>query len=402
MNTSIEQRLRQRLDAIQVAGRWREPRILEGAQTPEQVIEGRRVVAFCSNDYLGLAADSRVVAAARSGLHRYGMGTGAAHLVNGHTRAHAELETDLAEFTGRERALLFSTGYMANLGVLQALAARHDTVLEDRLNHASLLDAARLGGSRTRRYRHADAEHAATLLKSCEPARTTLIATDGVFSMDGDLAPLPALAAAARRHGAWLMVDDAHGLGVLGQSGGGSCQHFGLSPDEVPVLMGTLGKAFGTAGAFVAGSRTLIESLVQFSRTYIYTTAMPAALAVATRTSLAIARQESWRREHLQALIHRLRRGLSELGLPASGPVSPIQPVILGASVAATAMAEALLERGLLVPAIRPPTVPDGTARLRITLSAGHTETQVDRLLETIDALMRQIPGHVSRLSDTL
>lgn len=387
---SIEQRLRERLGAARAAGRWRAPRTLEGPQSPEQVIDGRRVVAFCSNDYLGLAADPRVAAAARTALERYGMGAGAAHLVNGHTRAHAGLEEDLAEFTGRERALLFSTGYMANLGVLQALLGRHDTVLEDRLNHASLLDASRLAGCRTRRYRHGDAEHAAALLEATPVQHSRLIVTDGVFSMDGDPAPLPALAALAQRHGAWLMADDAHGLGVLGDHGGGSCEHFRLSPAEVPVLMGTLGKALGTAGAFVAGSRTLIKALTQFSRTYVYTTAMPAAVAAATRESLALARRESWRRDHLRGLMRRLRQGLAQLGVAAPEGISPIQPVILGPSGLATAMADALLERGLLVPAIRPPTVPEGSARLRITLSAAHTETQVDRLLDAIDRLLPQ------------
>lgn len=393
MKPQIEQRLQERLNAVRAAGRWRTLRTLESAQSPGQVIDGQRMLAFCSNDYLGLAADPRVAAAARAALDRYGTGAGAAHLVNGHTRAHAELEADLAEFTGRERALLFSTGYMANLGVLQALLARHDTVLEDRLNHASLLDASRLAGCRTRRYRHGDAEHAAALLEPDGSRHSRLIVTDGVFSMDGDLAPLPALAEAARHAGAWLMVDDAHGLGVLGARGAGSCEHFGLSPADVPILMGTLGKAFGTAGAFVAGSHALIEALIQFSRTYIYTTAMPAAIAAATRESLAIARRENWRRDRLRALGARLSHGLAQLGLasPGAGGISAIQPVILGTSGAATAMADALRGEGLLVPAIRPPTVPEGTARLRITLSASHTETQVDRLLDAIDRLLPQI-----------
>lgn len=391
MRVSIEQRLHERLGAARAAGRWRAPRTLEGPQSPEQVINGRRVVAFCSNDYLGLAADPRVVAAAHAALEDYGVGAGAAHLVNGHTRVHAELEDDLAGFTGRERALLFSTGYMANLGVLQTLPGRHDTVLEDRLNHASLIDASRLAGCRIRRYRHGDAEHAAAMLEgTAAPEHSRLIVTDGVFSMDGDSAPLPALAALAQRHGAWLMVDDAHGLGVLGEGGGGSCEHFRLSPAEVPVLMGTLGKAFGTAGAFVAGSRTLIEALTQFARTYIYTTAMPAAVAAATRESLAIAQRESWRREQLRSLAGRLRQGLKQLGLADPGVATPIQPVILGTSALATTMADALLEQGLLVPAIRPPTVPEGGARLRITLSAAHTETQVDQLLDAIDRLLPQ------------
>jgi 8-amino-7-oxononanoate synthase len=391
LSAFIEQRLRERLNAVRAAGRWRAPRTLEGPQTPEQVVDGRRMLAFCSNDYLGLAADPRVATAARVALDRYGVGAGAAHLVNGHTRAHAELEADLADFTGRERALLFSTGYMANLGVLQTLLGRRDAAIEDRLNHASLLDASRLTGCRICRYRHGDAGQAEALLEAANPQHSRLIVTDGVFSMDGDLAPLPALAAAARRHDAWLMVDDAHGLGVLGDKGGGSCEYFGLPPREVPILMGTLGKAFGTAGAFVAGSHALIEALIQFSRTYIYTTAMPAALAAATRESLAIARRETWRREHLRSLIARLRRGLTQLGVADAGSFTPIQPVIVGTSAKATAMADALREDGLLVPAIRPPTVPEGAARLRITLSAAHTEEQVDRLLEAMSRLLPQI-----------
>jgi 8-amino-7-oxononanoate synthase len=280
---------------------------------------------------------------------------------------------------------------MANIGVLQTLLGRRDAVIEDRLNHASLLDASRLTGCRICRYRHGDAGQAEALLEAANPQHSRLIVTDGVFSMDGDLAPLPALAAAARRHDAWLMVDDAHGLGVLGDKGGGSCEYFGLPPREVPILMGTLGKAFGTAGAFVAGSHALIEALIQFSRTYIYTTAMPAALAAATRESLAIARRETWRREHLRSLIARLRRGLTQLGVADAGSFTPIQPVIVGTSAKATAMADALREDGLLVPAIRPPTVPEGAARLRITLSAAHTEEQVDRLLEAMSRLLPQI-----------
>jgi 8-amino-7-oxononanoate synthase len=391
MSGYLDARLAQRLAEARNTGRWRRLRILDGRQAPEQVVDGRRVLAFCSNDYLGLASDPRVVAAARQALDHYGLGAGAAHLVNGHTRAHAELEEELAGFTGRARALLFSTGYMANLGVLQALLGRHDTVLEDRLNHASLLDASRLAGCRVRRYRHADGDDAAARLAGSEPGHARLIVTDGVFSMDGDVAPLPALAHAAKAHDAWLMVDDAHGLGVLGDRGGGSCEHFGLSTADVPILMGTLGKAFGTAGAFVAGSDDLIETLVQFARTYIYTTAMPAALAAATRVALEIARRESWRREHLRRLIRRLQQGLEQIGLARPASHTPIQPVILGASRVASEAAAALLERGLLVPAIRPPTVPEGTARLRITLSASHSETQVDRLLDGLDRVLPQI-----------
>ncbi|AGA32107.1 8-amino-7-oxononanoate synthase [Thioalkalivibrio nitratireducens DSM 14787] len=392
MNGWIEARLRERLDHVRARGLWRRHRTLNGPQTPEQVVDGRPVLAFCSNDYLGLAADPRVAAAASDGLGRYGLGAGAAHLVNGHTRAHAALEEALAAFTGRPRALLFSTGYMANLGVLQTLVGRHDTVFEDRLNHASLIDAARLAGCRTRRYRHADPVHLARRLREQRTETARLVITDGVFSMDGDLAPLPELAHTARRYGAWLMVDDAHGLGVLGRHGGGSCGHFGLGMDDVPVLMGTLGKAFGTAGAFVAGSETLVEGLTQFARTYVYTTAMPATLAAAALAAVGIATRETWRREHLAALIARLGAGLERIGLSRPPGASPIQPIVLGDTGRAIAAAARLLEHGLLVPAIRPPTVPEGTARLRITLSARHTEAQVDRLVETLDRVLARMP----------
>ena len=389
MSETLEARLDRHLASVRDTDRWRQLRVLEGAQLPEQTTDGRAVIAFCSNDYLGLAGDPRVVRAAREALDRYGMGAGAAHLVNGHTRAHAELEEALADFTGRPRALLFSTGYMANLGVMQALLGRHDTVIEDRLNHASLLDATRLAGCRVRRYRHSDPEHATSLFTEPSPGQASLLVTDGVFSMDGDIAPVPELVRVAQEKEAWLMVDDAHGLGVLGARGGGTCEHYRLSAQDVPILMGTLGKAFGTAGAFVAGSQSLIEGLMHFARTYIYTTAMPAALAAAARTALAIARDENWRREHLRDLITRLQEGLDQLGLPRPESPTPIQPLVIGSSRATSTVASALLEAGFLVPAIRPPTVPEGEARLRITLSARHSETQVDRLIE---ALGRVIP----------
>ncbi len=391
MTADREARLEQRLADVRASGRWRTLRPLEGPQVPEQIVDGRSVLAFCSNDYLGLAADPRVVAAARDALPRYGVGAGAAHLVNGHSRAHAALEERLAAFTGRARALLFSTGYMANLGVLQTLLGRHDTVFGDRLNHASLIDAARLAGCRSVRYRHQDPEDLAARLAATPPGPGRLIVTDGVFSMDGGIAPLPALVSLAQQHDAWLMVDDAHGLGVLGAQGTGSCGHFGLAADAVPILMGTLGKAFGTAGAFVAGSETLIEALIQFARSYIYTTAMPAALAAASRVAVDIAADEGWRRTHLAHLIGRLGDGLEAIGLPRPHGTTPIQPVLLGSSERATTAAAALLEQGLLVPAIRPPTVPEGTARLRITLCALHTDAHIDRLLETLDRVLGRL-----------
>ncbi|MBK1645417.1 8-amino-7-oxononanoate synthase [Thiocapsa imhoffii] len=362
----------------------RRRRVLETPQQPCVRLDGRALLSFCSNDYLGLANHPEVVAALRDGATRWGVGSGAAHLVTGHSAAHAALEEELAGFTGRDRALLFSTGYMANLGVIATLCGRDDTIWQDRLNHASLLDAAVLARGRLRRYPHADA---GALARQLADQTATLIATDGVFSMDGDLAPLPELAALAERAGAWLLVDDAHGLGVLGEEGRGTLAHYGLDAERVPLLMGTLGKAFGTCGAFVAGSETLIETLIQRARSYIYTTAMPPALAEATRVSLAIARREGWRRTHLQILIKRLRSGANQLGLPLSDSPTAIQPLIAGSSEQALRWAAELETRGILVTAIRPPTVPAGKARLRICLSAAHTEAMVDRLLEALSEL---------------
>ncbi|WP_024329314.1 8-amino-7-oxononanoate synthase [Thioalkalivibrio sp. ALR17-21] len=393
MSDSLQRFLHKRLETVREAGLWRRLRTLDGPQKPEQIIDGQRVVAFCSNDYLGLAADPAVSAAAREALDAYATGAGAAHLINGHTRAHAELEQALARFTGRERALVFSTGYMANLALVQTLVGRHDTVFEDRWNHASLIDAVRLSGARSQRYRHADPEHLRQRLERAPANGHRLIVTDGVFSMDGDIAPLPQLAALAREFDAWLMVDDAHGFTVLGETGGGSCQHFGLDAGDVPILMGTLGKGFGTAGAFVAGSEALIETLIQTARPYIYTTAMPAALAAATLASVRIAEAAGDRREHLRALIRRLGAGLDALGLPHPPPDTPIQPVILGDAAHATAIAERLQQAGFLVPAIRPPTVPEGQARLRITLSAAHSEDQVDALLNALERALHASPG---------
>ncbi|MDX1268232.1 MAG: 8-amino-7-oxononanoate synthase [Oceanisphaera sp.] len=367
-------------------GLYRSRRIHEGPQAPVMIIDGRPVLSFCSNDYLGLANHPEVVKAFQSAANNYGVGAGAAHLVNGHSRVHHELEDALAEYTGRERALLFSTGYMANLGVASALLGRGDTVIEDRLNHASLIDAGLLSGARLQRYIHADVSSLASKL-TVDSDRECLVMTDGVFSMDGDIAPLPELAAVASKHEAWFMVDDAHGIGVLGERGRGSLEHFGLSQTDVPILMGTLGKALGTAGAFVAGSEDLVEYLIQSARTYIYTTAMPAAVAAATLASLRLVESEGWRREKLQTLITRFRKGVEQLGLELMPSSTPIQPLVVGDAGHAVAMSEALLERDILVTAIRPPTVPQGTARLRFTFSAEHGEEQVDQLLGALSQL---------------
>lgn len=368
-----------RLAQRQADDLYRRRPLLESPQGPEVVIDGQPMLAFCSNDYLGLANHPEVIAAMRAGAERWGVGGGASHLVNGHCGPHHELELALAEFTGRPRALLFSTGYMANLGTVTALVGKGDSVLEDRLNHASLLDAGLLSGARFSRYLHNDATSLASRLEKAEG--NTLVVTDGVFSMDGDLADLPALCSKAREKGAWVMVDDAHGFGPLGATGGGIVEHFGLGMEDVPVLVGTLGKAFGTAGAFVAGSEELIETLIQFARPYIYTTSQPPAVACATLKSLELLRAESWRRDHLNGLIARFRAGAEAIGLSLMDSPTPIQPILVGGSAQAMALSAELRQRGILVGAIRPPTVPAGTARLRVTLSASHTEAQVDRLL---------------------
>lgn len=371
-----------RLAERRAADLYRQRPLLESPQGPEVVVDGQRLLAFCSNDYLGLANHPEVIAAWQAGAERWGVGGGASHLVVGHSTPHHQVEEALAELTGRPRALLFSTGYMANLGAITALVGQGDTVLQDRLNHASLLDGGLLSGARFNRYLHNDPASLASRLDKA--VGNTLVVTDGVFSMDGDLANLPALANVARARGAWLMVDDAHGLGTLGAQGGGIVEHFGLGVDDVPVLIGTLGKACGTAGAFVAGSEALIEALVQFARPYIYTTSQPPALACATLKSLELLRRETWRREHLAALIRQFREGAQQLGLQLMDSPTPIQPIVIGDSAQALRLSRLLRERGLLVTAIRPPTVPAGSARLRVTLSAAHSEAQVQLLLNAL------------------
>jgi 8-amino-7-oxononanoate synthase len=360
------------------------------------IVDGRRLVNFCGNDYLGLARHPKLVAAMRD-ASELGAGSGASHLVTGHGIEHARLEAELAGFTGRERALLFSTGYMANLAVVATLAERGESVLLDRLSHASLIDAGLLSGARFRRYPHADADAAASVLEA--DARVSLLATDGVFSMDGDVAPLPELARSCAAHGAWLVVDDAHGLGVLGATGRGTLEHFGLGPAEVPVLVGTLGKAFGTFGAFVAGSSDLIDILLQRGRSYIYTTALPQAVAAATRVSVVLTQRETWRRERVLALTARFRAAALSSDVPLAASNTPIQPVVLGSAQAALAASHALENAGFWVTAIRPPTVPQGSARLRITLSAAHTESQVDALAESLGAICRQVRRHEDELT---
>ena len=371
-----------RLAERRAADLYRQRPLLGSPQGPQVVVDGQQLLAFCSNDYLGLANHPQVIAAWQAGAERWGVGGGASHLVVGHTTAHHQVEEALAELTGRPRALLFSTGYMANLGAITALVGKGDTVLQDRLNHASLLDGGMLSGARFSRYLHNDPASLATRLEKA--AGNTLVVTDGVFSMDGDVADLPGLARAARARDAWLMVDDAHGLGTLGAGGGGVVEHLGLGVEDVPVLIGTLGKACGTAGAFVAGSDALIDTLVQFARPYIYTTSQPPALACATLKSLELLRTETWRREQLNALIGQFREGARQIGLQLMDSPTPIQPILIGDSARALRLSAMLRERGLLVTAIRPPTVPAGSARLRVTLSAAHTPAQVQLLLNAL------------------
>ncbi len=368
---------------------YRQRLVVSSPQGAEVAVDGQRLLSFCSNDYLGLANHPAVVAAFKAGADRYGVGAGASHLVSGHTQVHHALEEELADFVGAPRALLFSTGYMANQGVIAALMDRHGTVFEDKLNHASLIDAARLSAATVKRYPHADAARLDVLLAGAEGPK--LIATDGVFSMDGDLAPLPVLLAAAQRHAAWLLLDEAHALGVLGEGGRGSFEHFGLRASATTILMGTLGKAFGTFGAFVAGEAALIESLIQEARTYVYTTALPPAVAEATRASLALVRTESWRRARLLEWITLFRRATGELGFTLLPSTTPIQGIVLGEPERALAASRFLREQGILIPAIRPPTVPAHTARLRVTLSAAHERDHLDRLIDALARLAQML-----------
>ena len=379
--------LRQRLGEIERDGLYRRRRILDSPQGAIIEMDGRKLVNLCSNDYLGLANHPDVVAAFCRAARDFGVGSGSSHLVCGHGRAHHQLEDELAAFAGRDRALLFSTGYMANLGVISALGGRGDTIFEDRLNHASLLDAARLSGARLKRFRHRNLAELETALEESESGGT-LIASDGVFSMEGDLAPVKELASLARRQGCWLMIDDAHGVGVLGERGAGLLEQQGISQAEVPILMGTLGKALGTFGAFVAGSEELIEFLIQQARTYVFTTALPPAVAAATRVSLALAVKEGWRRDRLARLVRHFRAGATTLGLQLMESSTPVQPVLIGDNEVAVKTSEKLREAGFLVTAIRPPTVPVGTARLRITLTATHDENQLNRLLDVLGGIM--------------
>jgi 8-amino-7-oxononanoate synthase len=389
MRPDLIERLAQRHAARAQAGLARRLRTIFEARGPHIVVDGRELLSFASNDYLGLAGHAAVRDALVRSAQRDGVGATAAHLLGGHRAEHAALESELAEWLGRPRALLFSSGWLANLGTCAALLGEGDLCVQDKLNHASLIDGARLAGATLKRYVHADGDSARRQLATAidTPA---LLATDGVFSMDGDVAPLAALASVARDARATLLVDDAHGIGVLGPDGRGSVAEAGLSHDDVPVLMATLGKALGTAGAFVAGSEALIDGLVQFARPFVYTTAPPPALAAAARAAVAVARHEHWRRDKLATLVAHFRRGALARGFALADSRTPIQPLLLGDAARAVAAAQQLEAAGYWVPAIRPPTVPEGGARLRVTLCALHTERDVAALLDALERALAQ------------
>lgn len=382
----LDARLQLELEKIRAADLYRVRRVIDGAHGASLIVEGRLCLNFCSNDYLGLASDPRLSKAAQKALDASGTGSGAAALVSGYNAEHARLEEELAAFVGRPRALLFSTGWAANLGLLRALLGREDRLVADELNHASLIDGGRLSGAHYERVAHADLAAFEAVLGQRQGGGHTALVTDSVFSMDGDVADLPALARLCERHDATLVVDDAHGLGVLGEGGRGAlhaCTPV-LGTDEVPVYVATLGKSVGASGAFVAGSGALIEYLIQRARTWVFSTAPPPAIAAAAREGLRIIQAEPERRERLHANIERFRQGAEQLGLPPTGSRTPIQPLVLGDAARALALSRYLFERGYWVAAIRPPTVPKGTSRLRITLSAAHEPAQIDGLLEAI------------------
>jgi 8-amino-7-oxononanoate synthase len=396
----LDAQLRIELEQLRAADLYRVRRIIEGAHGAVISVDGRRCLNFCSNDYLGLAADPRVAAAAKRALDAGGTGSGASALISGYNAEHARLEEELAAFVRRPRALLFSTGWAANLGVLRALLGRDDRLVADELNHASLIDGGRLSGAHYVRVGHRDASgferavtegQAAAATAQVERGTRTIVVTDSVFSMDGDIADLPALAAVCERHDATLMVDDAHGLGVRGPDGRGVVVEAGLGVDAVPIYVATLGKSLGAAGAFVAGSEALIEYLIQRARSWVFSTAPPPAIAVAAREALRIVQAEPERRARLDANVARFRSGAAQLGLPLTDSQTPIQPLILGDEARALALSRALFERGYWVAAIRPPTVPRGTSRLRLTLSAAHTDEQIDGLLGALAEGLRAL-----------
>lgn len=358
-------------------------RTLKGPQGVQVTLDDKDYLSFCSNDYLGLASDPRVIAAAADALHRYGVGSGASQMISGYSQQHASFEQELASFLGVERVLLFSSGYLANLGVVSALSTRHSTVFSDRLNHASLIDAAKLSAARHQRYQHRDHQGLSRLLQKSD-ATNKLILSDGVFSMEGSIAPLAELIALKKEHQALLLIDDAHGLGVLGKKGLGSSEQLQVDPQDIDLLIGTFGKAFGSSGAFVAGRHDLLEYVMQKARSLIYTTAPPAALIAACAESLDIIQNEPTRRERLQHNIAYYRKQIKSLQRPSLDSISAIQSIVLGDNETVIRISQQLATAGILVLPIRPPTVPANSARLRITLSSEHSKADIDRLITAL------------------
>ncbi len=380
--------LRAALDKRQQQGLYRQRLITQSAQSVHSIINGQKVLSFCSNDYLGLANHPQIRKAFVEATDLYGVGSGSAHLVNGHSQLHHDCELMLADFCGRDRALLFSTGYMANLAITSALMGRNDIIFQDKLNHASLIDAAKLSDAKLLRYQHNDLTQLKRLLDQHHSEKLRLVMTDAVFSMDGDKAEAKKLAELSRQSNSWLMLDDAHGFGVLGDKGAGLCEEQNLSQQDVPILMSTLGKAVGVSGAFVSGSEELIETMIQNSRSYIYTTASPPATAAAVMQSIEIIQQESWRREKLSELIQYFKEQVAQLDGELMPSDTAIQPIIIGDNHKALIIASSLFQQGIHVTAIRPPTVPEKTARLRFTLSAEHEKKDVDFLIKALSNLL--------------
>lgn len=374
-----------RLHSRKSNGLYRHRLTLEGPQGVNVSIAGQDYLSFCSNDYLGLANHPELIEAVCEGAHQYGVGAGASHLIIGHHASHHKLEEMLAKFTGFPRALLFSSGYMANAGVVTALVGRGDEIYSDKLNHASLNDAAMLSHAKWIRYPHLDLAILEQRL-SVSQANCKLVITDAVFSMDGDIAPVAELLALCERYNAWLLLDDAHGFGVLGNQGRGIVSHFNFSSPRI-IYMATLGKAAGVSGAFVAGQEVVIETLIQYARSYIYTTAMPPLLSYTLLKSLVLIKREGWRRKKLIQLTKHLKKELQLLRWNLLPSDTPIQPVIIGGNSEVMQIRNALQERGILIPAIRPPTVPKNSARLRISLSAAHSKKDIERLAAALREL---------------
>jgi 8-amino-7-oxononanoate synthase len=377
--------LRTALEQRKAEARYRHNRVRTSQQGVNVIIDGKPLVSFCSNDYLGLATHPALKKAFIDVVNEQGVGSGAAHLLTGHSNYHQQLEEDLAEFTGQQRALLFSTGYMANLAVIDGLLQQGDAVIQDKLNHASLLDGGRITEAKQYRFPHANMKLLHKRLHNAAEAKHKLIVSDGVFSMDGDIAPLPEIMALASQHKAAVVIDDAHGFGVIGKDGKGTVEYFDVTAEQAPIVVGTFGKALGTSGAFIAADADVIETLVQQARSYIYTTAQPAAIAAASIEGLKLVERESWRRDKLASLIAQFRLGAEQLGLQLMASETPIQPIVIGDEAEVLAAATKLEQQGFLVGAIRPPTVPKGSARLRVTFSAEHDEPQVEQLLNALE-----------------